>query len=189
MHISTQDQLPLLAPLSATIQAPPAALVPTPSPLTAVDWSVLINKVQAGELLAITIMPHPDASSANSEEAGVTPISKIFTAESALFPLEPKPGALPDCLVQMTLNWVFIPLSMLTTDSLNIIETNQGSVSASIQTTTETIGCGQKSGNLYLGKTNSFLFIRKQNSYSEAIPVSEIKRLQFRVANITQVLP
>jgi len=93
MHISTQYQLPVLAPPSATTQAPPAKLVPTPSPLTAVDLSVLINKVKAGELPAITIMPHPDTPSAHSEEAGVTPISKIFKAEYTSFSLEHEPGA------------------------------------------------------------------------------------------------
>jgi len=121
MHIFMQDQLPLLSPPSTTIQAPPAALVPAPSHLTVVDLSFLINKVQAGDLPAITIIPQPGASSSNSEEAGVTPISKLFTAESASFSLEPKPGVLPDFLVQMALNQVFIPLSMLMMDSINRI--------------------------------------------------------------------
>jgi hypothetical protein len=62
----------------------------------------------------------------------------------------------------------------------DILETKLGSVSASIQTSTETITCDQKSGNLYLGKTDGFIFIRKQSAYTEAIPVSEIKRLEFR---------
>src|SRR5882724_4985314 len=122
-HISTQDQLPLLSPPSATIQAPPA--VPRPSPFPVADWSVLINKVQAGKLPAITITLHPHAPNAHSEEAGVTPLFKIFTAESASFALEPKPGMLPNCLVNMALNWGFIHLSMLVTDSMNRIETNQ----------------------------------------------------------------
>jgi len=38
--------------------------------------------------------------------------------------LDSDPGALPDCLVQMALNKVFIPLSILTTASLNRIEHN-----------------------------------------------------------------
>lgn len=62
----------------------------------------------------------------------------------------------------------------------DILETKQGGVSASIQTSTETINCNQTSGNLYLGKTDNFVFIRKQSSHTEAIPVSEIKRLQFQ---------
>jgi hypothetical protein len=75
---------------------------------------------------------------------------------------------------------ISISASILLLAKHDIIETKQGSVSASIQTSTETINCDQKSGNLYLGKTDDFIFIREQNSHTEAIPVSEIRRLQFR---------
>ena len=53
------------------------------------------------------------------------PLSKIFTVESSCFSLDPEPGAVLDSLLQMVLNRVFIPLSMLTTVALNNIETNQ----------------------------------------------------------------
>ena len=125
MHISTQDHPPVLASPSATAQPPPTILAPMLALLTMVDCSALINKVHAGELPAITITPHPDAPGAHSEEAMVTPISKIFTAESTSLSLEPEPVALPECLVKMALNIVFIPLSMLMMESLNGIETNQ----------------------------------------------------------------
>src|SRR5882672_4467061 len=49
----------------------------------------------------------------------------MFTTDSATFSLNPEPGALPDCLMQMALSHVFIQLSMLTTVVLNNIETNQ----------------------------------------------------------------
>ena len=45
--------------------------------------------------------------------------------DTAMFSLDVHPGVLPDFLIQMTLNKVFIPLSMLTIDSLNRIKMNQ----------------------------------------------------------------
>ena len=51
------------------------------------------------------------------------PLVEIFTVDSTCFPLDPDPSALPDCLIQMAVNQVFIPLSMPVT--LNNIETNQ----------------------------------------------------------------
>jgi len=39
--------------------------------------------------------------------------------------MEVDPGALPDALLQMAYNNIFIPLSMLTTASLNCIKTNE----------------------------------------------------------------
>jgi len=42
------------------------------------------------------------------------PLAKIFTVEATHFSLDPEPGVLPDCLLQMSLNCVFILLSMLT---------------------------------------------------------------------------
>jgi len=47
--------------------------------------------------------------------------AKIFTAAAMTFSLDPELGTLPDCLSQMALNHVFIPLSMLMTVSLNNI--------------------------------------------------------------------
>ena len=116
-HIPALDALP-----SWPVATAPA-LVPTVPTWT--DWSLLSNKVQAGELPSIIIIPHAEAPLSGSDNALVTPLSKVFTVESTSFPLEPEPSALPDCLVQMALNCVFIPLSMLTTDSLNRIETDQ----------------------------------------------------------------
>jgi len=49
---------------------------------------------------------------------------KVFTVGAMTFSLEPEPGALPDCLIQMALSHVFITLSMLTTCMLNDIEMN-----------------------------------------------------------------
>jgi len=57
----------------------------------------------------------------------LTPValpSKVFMAETATFSLDSDPGTLPDCLVQMALNKIFMPLSMLTMASLNRIEHN-----------------------------------------------------------------
>jgi len=39
--------------------------------------------------------------------------------------MEPDPSTFPDCLIQMALNHVFIPLSMLTMDSLNQIKMSE----------------------------------------------------------------
>jgi len=90
--------------------------------LSATDWSLLINKVQAGELPGISMAPlQTDALSASAP----MPLSKVFTVKSATFSLDLDPGALPDCLIQMALNKIFIPLSMLTTASLNKIEHNE----------------------------------------------------------------
>jgi len=58
--------------------------------------------------------------------SGNIPLStKIFTAKMAIFILYSDPSALPDMLLQMVLNKVFIPLSMLMTSALNRIEINQ----------------------------------------------------------------
>ena len=71
-----------------------------------------------GDLLA-------DPMAAHVSMVAASPYTKIFTADAATFSLDPEPGALPDCLIQMALNCVFIPLSMLMTVTLNNIETNQ----------------------------------------------------------------
>src|SRR5882724_4203035 len=57
--------------------------------------------------------------------AAACPHAKIFTADAMTFSLNPELGMLPDCLIQMALNCVFIPLLMLMTVTLNNIETNQ----------------------------------------------------------------
>jgi len=49
---------------------------------------------------------------------------QVFTAKTVIFSLDSDPGTLPDCLVANALNKIFIPLSMLTTSSLNRIEHN-----------------------------------------------------------------
>jgi len=51
--------------------------------------------------------------------------SIVFMKEAAIYSLDSDPRALPDCLIQMALNNVFIPLSMQTTESLNRIKNNQ----------------------------------------------------------------
>ena len=89
-HIPTQETPPALGCPSMTAPLAPSVLAPTPTPIIVVDWSVLINKVQASNIPAITIILHPDMPVAHSDDAMVTPISKIFMAESAPFSLEPK---------------------------------------------------------------------------------------------------
>ena len=54
-----------------------------------------------------------------------SPLTKVFTAEASTFSMEAEPSSPPECLLQIVLNHIFIPLSMLMTDSLNRIETNQ----------------------------------------------------------------
>jgi len=64
--------------------------------------------VQAGKLLPITIAP-PSPSFPTLDQ----PITgKVFIADAAIFSLDADPSVLPDCLVQVALNKVFIPLSM-----------------------------------------------------------------------------
>src|SRR5882724_4460948 len=97
--------------------------MPTPG-LSPAEWSELISRAQtdglphAVPLATISMPPHSSLSDP-------LPPAKIFTMETACFSLDPEPGAIPDYLLQMALNCVFIPLSMLTTVALNNIETNQ----------------------------------------------------------------
>ena len=84
-HIYT---LPLPAVSGNTPQTQPL--------LSPADRLLLINKVQAGELPSITIIPHTNVN--------------MSLAEAARFSLESDPGALPYCLIQMALNWVFNPM-------------------------------------------------------------------------------
>lgn len=60
----------------------------------------------------------------------------------------------------------------------DIIETKSGKVIASIRTSNELINCGDE--NLYLGKTDNFIFIRKSNESTICIPVAEVKQFEFR---------
>jgi len=113
-HISTLVHVHIPTPPSTHA---PAISPLSPPALSASDWSLLINKVQSGEIPSNTITPNAASSSASLVLN--TPLSKIFTSNSAIFSMEPDPSALPDCLIQMALNHVFIPLSMLTMDSLN----------------------------------------------------------------------
>jgi len=120
VHISTlvHAHIPMPpSPLTTTISTP------APPGLSATDWSLPINKVQSGNVPSITITPKAASSSVNLVPN--TPLSKIFTTDSAVFSMEPDPSALPDCLIQMALNPVFIPLSIITTDSLNRIKTSK----------------------------------------------------------------
>ena len=91
----------------------------------AAECSVLISKSQSGGVPASVQVLVADRNAALSNMATVSPHTKVFTVEAATFSLDPKPGVLPDCLVQMAFNHVFIPLSTLTTYVLNNNETNQ----------------------------------------------------------------
>jgi len=89
------------------------------------NWSILIAKAQAGELPPVLTVPDLNSFLLSPDALAPSPHAKIFTTDLATFSLEPKPGMLPDCLVNMALNRIFIPLSMLTTVALNNIEMNQ----------------------------------------------------------------
>ena len=120
MHIPTPNVItssvqPPVLPTAAALNPPSSYL-----PLSAAEWSLLINKVQAGELPPIMIAPMANALMTTPPG----PLSKVFTTETATFTLDSEPGELPNCLFQMVLNKVFIPLSMLTTVSLSRIHYN-----------------------------------------------------------------
>jgi len=118
IHIPT---LPVV--LAPSIKPTPSHPVAPQSGLSPAMWSALIAKSQAGDL-AIMASP-PSFPSFPEVSTEMSPLAKVFTVEAAPFSLDPDPSALPDCLVQMAINHVFIPLSMLTTVALNNIETNQ----------------------------------------------------------------
>ena len=125
VHIPTDMSTPDPATIAPTSPAPAvtsgvatSALAP---PLSAAEWLCLITKVQSGELPPFTIAP---LSATSPLPNTVVPPSKVFMAQTAIFSLDSDPGALLDCLVQMALNKIFIPLSMLTMSSLNRIEHN-----------------------------------------------------------------
>jgi len=52
-----------------------------------------------GDLLA-------DPMAAPAGMVAASPHAKIFTADAATFSLDPELGTLPDCLIQMALNWI-----------------------------------------------------------------------------------
>jgi hypothetical protein len=91
----------------------------------------------------------------------------------------------PDQKVEVTdanaviILFISVSTSIFLLSQHDILKTKQGNISALIQTSNETINCDQNSGNLYLGKTDNFIFISK-GGYSECIPISEIKNLRFR---------
>jgi len=89
------------------------------------EWSMLIAKAQAGDVPSNVQFPALTIAAQTPDVSSPSVPSKIFTVEAMSFSLEPEPGALPDCLVQMALNCVFIPLSILTTIALNNIEMDQ----------------------------------------------------------------
>jgi len=119
--------IPSLQDAQATI---PHATILSPLPITpqlpmsANDWALFINKFQSGELPSITITSH-SISPQTVPALATLPPEKVFMAETATFVLNSDPAALPDCLIQMALNKVFIPLSMLKNTSLNKIEHNE----------------------------------------------------------------
>ena len=120
-HSDSSNQWSLPSPLLAQ-ELPNSQLATAHPHLSATNWSLLIHKVQAGELPGISITP---LSNEPLPVAAPMPPSKVFTAESTTFSLDSDPSTLPDCLFQMVLNKVFIPLSMLTTTSLIKIEHNE----------------------------------------------------------------
>ena len=86
--------------------------------LTTAEWSSLISKAQMGEVPIATGDLLADPMAAPASMVAASPHAKIFTADAMTFPLHMEPGALPDCLIQMALNHVFIPFSMLMTVTL-----------------------------------------------------------------------
>ncbi len=75
---------------------------------------------------------------------------------------------------------IIISASILLLAQRDIIETKKGRVTASIQTSAELIDCDNDSGNLYLGKTDNFIFVKRKSGYTECIPISEVRKLKFR---------
>ena len=120
---SSDMHIPIISPVLDTPPThPPIApmhpMASSQSPLTTMDWLALINKIQAGTL-PLANLPLPFDSISLPVILGNIPLStKIFTAETATFTLDSDPSALPDTLLQMALNKVFIPLSMLMTQPL-----------------------------------------------------------------------
>jgi len=70
---------------------------------------------------------------------------KVFTKEAVVYSLDYEPDALLDCLIEMALNKVLIPIKILTMDSLNRIETNQA-------VKYNQISYGSSSGKMLLNK-------------------------------------
>ena len=133
-------------PIDEAHIATPAA-PPTTPVLTTSEWSLLIAKAQSGDFPCTMQgqVHEPNAASPSAPLAACHP--EVFTAGAVTFSLKPQPGALPDCLIQMALNHVFIPLSMLTTCLLNDIEMNQDVKYKCIQ-------YGSGAGKIFLDKTS-----------------------------------
>jgi len=121
--LNNQVHIPTL-PLAATDPIDPTGL-PAPPSLIPTEWSALIAKAQTGVIPTPDGYPLPNPNAAPLSVPTPSSHNKVFTADVATFSLDPEQGALPDCLIQMALNCIFIPLSMLTTATLNNIETNQ----------------------------------------------------------------
>jgi hypothetical protein len=62
----------------------------------------------------------------------------------------------------------------------DIQETKAGGVSATVHISNGVIECGKKMGNIYVGKTDSYVFVRQNERSTICIPVSEIKQIDFR---------
>ena len=118
-----QAHIPTL-PHPETDPIEPASLQAHPSQ-TPSKWSTPISKAQTGVIPTPNGEPLPDPNSALLSAPTPSSHNKVFMADVATFSLDPEPGSLPDCLIQMALNHVFIHLFMLTTVALNNIETNQ----------------------------------------------------------------
>jgi len=80
--------------------------------LTTAEWSSVIGKAQMGEVPLTTGDLLADPKAAPSNMAVASPHTKVFTADAMTFSLDPELGTLNDCLIQITLNCVFIPLSL-----------------------------------------------------------------------------
>jgi len=83
------EEVHIANPIHVHIPTSSPSLVPTvlphaPSPLSAVDWSLLINKVQSGDVPSITITPNLASSSTASFQ---TPLCKKFSMLTLPFSL------------------------------------------------------------------------------------------------------
>jgi len=101
-HIPTlsTENIPM-PPQLCDVPKPPVPPPVTAGPLSAAEWSVLIAKAQAGDLPNGVSTHNPVQVQPPLATPSLPPYSKIFTADSTTFSLDPEPGALPDCLVQM----------------------------------------------------------------------------------------
>src|SRR5882724_1867209 len=114
-HISTLNYPPPLAGPSPFCMPVPMPVPPLIMPPSAAEWSLLINQVQSGTLPFITIVLAANTPSSFPMAMNVALLGEVFMKEAAIYFLDIDPGTLLDCLIQMALKKVFIPLSMLTT--------------------------------------------------------------------------